>query len=447
MNEWVWLAIGIVFGAAVGWLLAHSRAAAAEARISGFLGQAEKDAREIESLRGRLEAEQKGRAASEAGLEAERRNLQEQKELLANAQSALSDAFAALSRKVLGEQSETFLQLANQKFDNLLTESKGDLSLRQEAISNLVQPLQDALERYQLDIKDIEAHRQEAYGSLKAHLSQLADANSQLQRETANLVTALRKPQVRGRWGEITLRRLAELSGMVDHCDFQEQPTLSSDDRMVRPDMIVHLPGGREVVVDSKVALDGYLDAIESATEDVKTQHLTRHAAQVRRHMEQLGSKSYWDQLPKAPEFVVLFLPGDAFLSAAVERDPALIEDGMNLRVVISTPNTLIALLLAVYHGWRQEEIAKNAQVISELGKQLYKRVSTLWEHLDSLRAALDKSVDAWNRVVGSLEHQVLPGVRRFRDLKATTADEIPELEQVDRTTRALPPDPSSETD
>jgi DNA recombination protein RmuC len=234
---------------------------------------------------------------------------------------------------------------------------------------------------------------------------------------------------------------------MVDQCDFYEQPSVSSEERLVRPDMVVHLPGDRLVIVDSKVALDAYLDAIESSSEEDKQQHLTRHATQVRRHMEQLGSKAYWDRLPRAPEFVVLFLPGDPFLGAAVDKDSTLIEDGMARRVVIATPNTLIALLFAVYHGWRQEEIAKNAQLISELGKQLYRRVATMWEHLDSLRKAIDNAVEAWNRVVGSLEHQVLPGVRRFRELKATTAEEIPQLEEVERTTRSLPSSPTVGTE
>jgi DNA recombination protein RmuC len=445
--------VGLLLGALVAWLMAGAklresgnRAAAAEATSAGLREQQGKMQQEIAGLRERLEAEQRTRAAAEASLAAERRNLEEQRTLLREAEAKLSDTFKALSRDVLGEQSESFLQLAAQSFDKLRAESEGDLTARQEAIAGLVQPLKDVLRKYEQEIQQIEAQRQEAYGSLKQHLLLLGETQAQLQRETANLVTALRKPQVRGRWGEITLHRLAELAGMVDRCDFYEQPTVSSEERLVRPDMVVHIPGGREIIVDSKVALDAYLDAIEAPSEELKQQHLARHAAQVRRHMEQLGSKAYWDHLPKAPEFVVLFLPGDPFLGAAVERDPALIENGMAQRVVIATPNTLIALLLAVHHGWRQEEITKNAQLISELGKQVYKRISILWEHLDSLRWAIDKAVEAWNRVVGSLEHQVLPSVRRFRDLKATTAEEIPPLEEVDRTTRALPPPPGEDS-
>jgi DNA recombination protein RmuC len=445
--------IGLVLGGLAAWLMAgtrmresENRAVAAEVTSAGLREQQEKLQAEIGGLRARLETEQQAKAAAEASLVGERKNLEEQRTLLQDAEVKLSDTFKALSRDVLGEQSESFLQLAAQGFDKLRAESAGDLATRQEAIAGLVRPLQEAVERYEGEIRQIEASRQEAYGSLRQHLTQLGEAQTQLQRETANLVTALRKPQVRGRWGEITLRRLAELAGMVNRCDFYEQPTVSSEERLMRPDMVVHIPGGREIIVDSKVALDAYLDAIEAPSEELKQQHLARHAAQVRRHMEQLGSKAYWDHLPKAPEFVVLFLPGDPFLGAAVERDPALIENGMAQRVVIATPNTLIALLLAVYHGWRQEEITKNAQLISELGKQVYKRISILWEHLDTLRGAIDKAVEAWNRVVGSLEHQVLPSVRRFRDLKATTAEEIPQLEDVDRTTRALPPPPGEDS-
>ncbi len=440
MNEWGLLALGLALGGIGGWLIAKIRAVAAEAAAKGLREQQEKDEREKVALRERLEAEQKARAAAGASLEAERKNLEEQRKLLEEAKQRLSDSFKALSSEVLGSQSESFIKLAKETFGTLRAEADGDLVKRQEAIDGLVKPLQDALERYESEIRQIEANRQDAYGSLKQHLTQLGQTQTELQRQTANLVTALRKPQIRGRWGEITLRRLAELAGMVERCDFCEQPSIASEEGVRRPDMIVHLPGEREIVVDSKVALDAYLDAIEAPSDELKEQHFIRHAAQVRRHMEQLGSKAYWDHLPKAPEFAVLFLPGDTFLGAAVERDATLIEDGMARRVVISTPNTLIALLLAVYHGWRQAQIAKNAELISDLGKQLYKRVSTMWEHLENLRASIDKAVDAWNRTVGSLEHQVLPSVRRFRDLKATTAEDIPALGEIERTTQALPP-------
>ena len=447
MNEWVLLIVALILGALLGWLVAKSRAAAAEAAAAQLRQQQERDEKEKAALRERLEAEQKARAAAEASLAAERKNLEEQRRLLEDARQRLSDTFKALSSEVLGSQSESFIQLAKESFGTLRAEAAGDLAKRQEAIDGVVKPLKDALQRYESEIQQIEASRQDAYGSLRQHLTQLGEAQTQLQRETANLVTALRKPQIRGRWGEISLHRLAELAGMVERCDFFEQQSLPSDEGLRRPDMIVHLPSEREIIVDSKVALDAYLDAIESPSEEIKEQHLTRHAAQVRKHMEQLGSKAYWDRLSKSPEFVVLFLPADTFLGAAVERDPTLIEDGMSQRVVIATPNTLIALLLAVHHGWRQAGIAKNAEVISELGKQVYKRVSTMWEHLESLRSAIDKAVEAWNRAVGSLEHQVLPSVRRFRDLEVTTAEDIPELGPVERTPRALPPSPGEDSE
>lgn len=446
MSAWVFLVVGLAIGAAVGWLLCKNRAVAAETTAESLREQQEKGEQERRELRERLEAEQKARAAAEASLQAERKNLEEQRKLLDDAKQRLSDTFKALSSEVLGLQSKSFLQLASEKFGTLRAEAEGDLAKRQEAIDGLVKPLKDVLNSYEEGLKQIEGSRQQAYGKLEQYLSQLGVTQKELQQETAKLVTALRKPQVRGRWGEISLRRLAELAGMVDHCDFFEQQSFSSDEGLRRPDMVVRLPGDRQIIVDSKVALDAYLDAVEASSEEVREQHLSRHAAQVRKHMEQLGSKAYWDRLPLAPEFAVLFLSGETFLGTAVERDPKLIEDGMARRVVIATPNTLIALLLAVYHGWRQAEIAKNADLISELGKQVYKRVATLWEHLESLRAAIDKAVEAWNRAVGSLEHEVLPSVRRFRDLKATTAGEIPELEEIERTTRALPPSPGGDS-
>ncbi|MCJ7501641.1 MAG: DNA recombination protein RmuC, partial [Acidobacteriia bacterium] len=285
------LIIGLLVGALAAWLWAgaklresENRAAAAEATATGWREQQDKVQQEVAGLRVRLETEQQTRAATEASLEAERKNLEEQRALLQDAEAKLSDTFKALSQDVLGKQSTSFLQLAAQSFDKLRAESEGDLVARQEAISGLVQPLKDVLEKYEQGIKQIEAQRQEAYGSLRQHLLLLGETQSQLQRETANLVTALRKPQVRGRWGEITLRRLAELAGMVDRCDFYEQPTVSSEERLMRPDMVVHIPGGREIIVDSKVALDAYLDAIEAPSEELKQQHLARHAAQVRRH-------------------------------------------------------------------------------------------------------------------------------------------------------------------
>lgn len=447
-NEWLMLLAGLAIGGVIGWLIARGGTAQSEAAAEGLRQQQGKLQQEIDGLRARLEAEVKSRAAAEASLEAVRKNLDEQRKLLDDARQRLSETFKSLSSDVLSSQSESFLKLASETFGKLRAQAEGDLGKRQEAIDGLVKPLRDALQRYESEVKAIEASRQDAYGSLRQHLTQIGDTQNQLQRETANLVTALRKPQVRGRWGEITLRRLAELSGMVDRCDFFEQQTVSSaGDGAIRPDMVVHLPGDRQIIVDSKVALDAYLDSIEAKSEEEKQSFLVRHAAQVRRHMEQLGSKAYWDRLPKAPEFAVLFLPGDPFLGAAVERDATLIEDGMAHRVVIATPSTLIALLLAVYHGWQQEERQKNVDEITDLGKQLYKRVYTMWEHLDNLRSSIDKTVESWNRVVGSLEHQVLPSVRRFRELKSTSAEEIPTLEQVEKTTRGLPPSTGKETD
>jgi DNA recombination protein RmuC len=374
------------------------------------------------------------RMALEAKLEAERRNVAEQRQLLEHSRAALAETFQALSGEALARQGESFLRLAAEKFKALQAEAEGNLAARQQAIDALLGPLQEVLRRYEQELQQIEASRREAYGELKQQLIEIGGAQKLLQRETANLVTALRKPQVRGRWGELSLRRLAELAGMVNHCDFEEQPSLAAEDGGARPDMLVHLPGGRDIVVDAKAPLDAYLDFVQEASDSLKEEHRRRHAAQVRRHMEQLGSKAYWSQLARTPEFVVLFLPGDPFLAAAAESDPALIEDAMAQRVVIATPSTLIALLLAVHHGWRQAELDANAQQISDLGRQLYDRIRTFLGHFEELRSALKRALTAYNDAAASLESRVLVSARRFKELGAARGEElgaVPPLEGV----------------
>lgn len=462
MNLWFWVLAGIVVGGAAVWLImekrrreldralrdAEQRAAAAEATSRALRVEAQKGEQEVAGLREKLEVEQKARATAEALREAEKKNLEDQRRLLEQAREKLTESFKALSSDVLGSQSESFLKLADQTFGKLRGEADGDLARRQDAIQNLVKPLEEALRRYDDAVKRVEGDRKETFGKLEGCLGQLGSTQEQLKQETAKLVNALRKPQVRGRWGEISLRRLAELSGMVDHCDFLEQRAIDWGEGTIRPDMVVRLPGGREVIVDSKVALDAYLDALEAPSSDLREQHLTRHAAQVRSHMEQLGSKSYWERLPRAPEFVLLFLPGDPFLGAAVERDPTLIEDGMLRRVVISTPSTLIALLLAVHHGWRQEQVEKNALEISELGKQLYDRLATFVGHFQALGSALGRAAKAYNEATGSLESRVLISARKFRDLGAATGQPMGEIAPIELVPRAVNvPERATETE
>ncbi|HKI68644.1 MAG TPA: DNA recombination protein RmuC, partial [Verrucomicrobiae bacterium] len=313
------------------------------------------------------------------------------------------------------------------------------LETREQAIKGLVNPLIETLKRYETQIQEMEKNRQNAYGSLEEQLRNLANVNQQLQKETGTLANTLKGgPAVRGRWGEMTLRRVAELAGMSEHCDFTEQESFESDNGRQRPDMIVHLPNGRDIAVDAKAPLQAFLDAAAATTEEERAARLARHAQLVRERMKELSAKAYWDQFDPAPEIVVLFLPGESFFSAALEQDRTLLEDGMQKHVVIATPTTLIALLRAVAFGWRQEKIEQNAREISALGKELYDRVRTFLGYFENVGATLRRATENYNRAVGSLESRVLPSVRKFKELGAATGNPIPEIDPVDETTREL---------
>jgi len=357
----------------------------------------------------------------------------------AKAKDQLADTFKALATDALRGNNETFIGQAAQAFKTVKTEAEGDLAQRQQAIEGLIKPLNEALQRYETQIANMERARQSAYGGLDQHLKTLAQAHERLQQETGNLVKALRAPQVRGQWGEITLKRVAELAGMVEHCDFIEQETVEGEAGRLRPDMIVQLPAGRQIVVDAKAVLAAYLEAVEAQDDGVRQERLRQHAAQVRARMDQLSAKAYWNQFQQAPEFVVLFLPGEQFLGAALERDRTLIEDGFEKRVVIATPTTLIALLRAVAYGWRQEQLAENAQAISALGKDLFERMAVLAEHLGDVGSALSKGVIAYNKAVGSMEARVLPSARKFKDLGVGSDKDIPKFEALEQAPRPVP--------
>jgi DNA recombination protein RmuC len=292
----------------------------------------------------------------------------------------------------------------------------------------------------------MEKSRQTVFGTLEEQLRSLAKVNQQLQEETGTLVTALKAPQVRGRWGEMTLRRVAELAGMSEHCDFTEQETLTTEAVRQRPDMIVRLPGDRRIAVDAKVPLQAFIDAAAATNEDERRRHYARHAQLVRAHMNQLGARSYWEQLHPAPEMVVLFLPGESFFAAALEQDRTLIEDGMEKRVILATPTTLIALLRAVAYGWRQRQVEENTQAISDLGKQLHDRLKSFVGHFADVGNSLRRAVEAYNKATGSLESRVLVSSRRFKELGAATGEEILEIEPVDEIPRALDAAESGET-
>ncbi len=364
---------------------------------------------------------------------------QTQLEAMDLAQSKLSDTFKALASDALGDSSRQFLHLAQKTFEQFMTDAKGDFSKSQEAIKGFVQPLMTSLNKFDEQVRGLEKTRLEAYTKLQENLKNLNATQQELRRETGNLVTALRRPEVRGRWGEITLKRVVELAGMVEHCDFFEQVTTTDEEGgRLRPDMIINLPSDRQVVVDSKVPLEAYLEGVSAESEEQRNECLSRHAQQLRTHMNSLSKKDYWKQFEKTPEFVVMFIPGESFFSCALEQEPALIEEGMEKRVVLATPTTLIALLWAVAYGWRQEQLATNAQQISDLGKDLYNRMRKLADYIKDIGKALDKATHSYNQAVGSMESRVLPSARKFKDLGISSGDEIPSLEPTEKQIREL---------
>jgi DNA recombination protein RmuC len=396
---------------------------------------------QIETLGSKLSEASQARVKAETQLTEAQTRLAEERKLLAEAKTQLSDTFKALAGDTLNNNSQAFLKLAQETFTKIIAEAKGDLGKRQEAINGLVKPLSESLMQFEEHVRGLEKSRQQAYTGLESHIKSLTVTQQQLQKETGNLVTALRTPAIRGKWGEITLKRVVELAGMSEHCDFTEQVSVQTEEGRVRPDMIVHLPAQREIVVDSKVPLAAYLNALSAESEEQRKTCLKQHASQVRKHMKDLSSKAYWRQFDQAPEFVVMFIPAESFFAAALDQDHALLEDGMQSGVILATPTTLIALLRAVAYGWRQEQMAKNAQEISVLGRDLYERMRTLAGYVAGIGKGLNKAVDSYNSAVGSLESRVLPAARRFKDLRAASGDDIEVLTSVDKTPKSVTAD------
>ena len=383
--------------------------------------------------------EQAARASMSEQQLAQRAALDEERDAMIDAaERQLGATFDTLAQRSLRSNSESFLQLATQNLGRFQERASASLQQKEKAVQDLVGPITEALRQTREQIERVEKERQQSFGSLTEQLRSVGEAQKALQQETGNLVGALKRPEVRGRWGEISLRRLVELAGMIAHCDFEEQVHRASETAVSRPDMVVRLPESRSLIVDAKTPLDAYLAAFEATDDATRRAELTRHARHIREHVRSLGAKQYWDQFASAPEFVVLFLPGDPFLSSALDVEPQLLDDALRQKVIVATPSSLMALLKTVAHGWRQMELSDNATVIRDLGQTLYQRLATFSAHLAKVGSSLNSSVNAYNAAVGSMERQVLPGARRFGELGVTAKKPIDTLEPLDGSARDL---------
>lgn len=418
------LLVGVLLGATVCWfvLAARHRVAAAEA------ASAAADA----TVTVRADA-----AAARAALRAEREAAADRERLLARRDTELTQAFRALSADALAANNEQFVALAEGRIKEAAAALAGDAAVRDKAVGALLDPVSAALHRVEGQLREVERERQSAYAGLREQVDAMRSSSEQLQHETKSLVNALRAPQVRGRWGELQLERVVQLAGMVEHCDFSTQVTAAGAEGAVRPDMVVHLAGGKSIVVDAKVPFAAYLEAVESRDPATHAERLAAHARQLRAHVDALSAKGYWTAFEPTPEFVVLFVPGDPFLEAALQADPALLEHAFGRNVVVATPTTLIALLRTVAYGWRQEALARNAAAVHQLGKELHSRLATMGTHVAKLGRSLDGAVDSYNKAVSSLEARVLVTARRLTELKVAD-DELAAPAAVERSPRRV---------
>ncbi|MDI6801240.1 MAG: DNA recombination protein RmuC [Thermodesulfovibrionales bacterium] len=443
MNSVIFLIIGLIVGGAAAWFIAKSRihkqiveiegrAKSAEAVVGELRQQIQRKDSDISSIRNDLDNERQQKTETTTRLEeAQKRledsykNLEEQKALIEVMKTELTDTFKAHASAALKSSNDDFLKLASEHLGKILAETKGKLGEHKEAIDGTIKPFQEMLKRYEEQIQVIEKNRHESFGSLAQQIRSLSSMQEQLQKETSNLVTVLRRPKVSGSWGEIGLRRVAELAGMTAYCDFYEQESVSTETGRLRPDMIVRLPNGREIVVDAKAPVDAYLNAVSASSEEERKKAINNYITQVRNHMNTLGSKAYWDQFKQSPEIVAMYLPGESFFSAALEHDHKLIEDGSAKKVILSTPTTFIALLKAIAYGWQQDQITKSAQEISNLGKELYERFAIVLEHFSKTGLAIRKAVESYNEGARSIESRLIPSVRKFKELGVSSPKEI----------------------
>lgn len=405
----------------------EGRARYAEGQMDQLRRQLDLSEGEIAGLRKALDDERVQAVEAQARLDESARSIERQRGVIETMRTEMADTFRAQASAALESSNRSFLELATENLGRILEQTKGKLGEHQAGLEGTIRPLQETLKRYEEQLREMERVRAEQAGDLSRQIQALGAMNEALQRETAGLSTALRKPQVSGSWGQMLLRRAAELAGMAPWCDFDEQVTVDTEAGKLRPDMIVRLPNGRVIVVDAKAPVDAFLNALQASGEEDRKKAFAGYVAAVRAHMNGLGSKAYWDQFEESPELVVMYLPGETFFSAAIENDPGLIEDGSLRKVILATPTTLIALLKAVAYGWQQEQVATGAREINRLGREIYERFSVVADHIGRAGTNLSKAVEAHNDAVRSIETRLMPSFRRFRDLGVSTSRELPE--------------------